>query len=88
MTKSLIGNTLDHSKREVEFDLLADDYRNLHMASLTITGESPEYFSEYKVADVAELLRRLRAPRMKILDFGCGIGNALPTLKSIFLTVI
>lgn len=66
---------------QVEFDLLADEYRNLHMESLAITGESPEYFAEYKVADLAKMLGRLRLPSMKLLDFGCGIGNSLPYFR-------
>ena len=46
-----------------------------------MTGESPEYFAEYKVADLAELISSLRVPSMKILDFGCGIGNSIPHFR-------
>ena len=36
------------SQMKAEFDLLADEYRNVHTANVAITGEAPEYFSEYK----------------------------------------
>jgi SAM-dependent methyltransferase len=69
---------------QAEFDLLADEYRALHKENVSITGESPEYFSEYKIADLAELLIRLRVPTSKILDFGSGIGNSLPYFRKYF----
>lgn len=67
-----------------EFDLLADEYFTLHKKNVAITGESPEYFSEYKIADLARVLNRLELPAAKILDFGSGIGNSLPYLRKYF----
>lgn len=67
-----------------EFDLLADGYITLHKKNVAISGESPEYFSEYKIADLAGLLNRLKLPSAKILDFGSGIGNSLPYLRKYF----
>lgn len=72
------------TRMQAEFDLLADEYRVLHKENVAITGESPEYFSEYKIADLAELLNRLGLPTTKILDFGSGIGNSLPYFRKYF----
>jgi SAM-dependent methyltransferase len=55
-----------------KFDAYADDYDKLHAASIADSGESTEYFAEYKL----RRLLRLGAPRNEpILDFGSGIGN-------------
>jgi hypothetical protein len=63
---------------EVEFDKFADEYRALHAASIRLSGESPEYFAEYKVVDIAgELARQNVAPR-RALDFGAGVGYSVP----------
>ena len=47
-------------------------------------AQSLEYFSEYKIADLAELLIHLKLPTAKILDFGSGIGNSLPYFRNYF----
>ena len=72
------------TRMKAEFDLLADEYRVQHKANVAITGESPEYFSEYKIADLAGLLDRMKLPAAKILDFGSGIGNSLPYFRKYF----
>jgi SAM-dependent methyltransferase len=69
---------------QAEFDLLADEYRVQHKQNIAITGESPEYFSEYKIADLADLINQLKLPATNILDFGSGIGNSLPYLRKYF----
>jgi len=79
-----MGKSSKHPGIQVEFDLLADEYRSLHMESLAITGESPEYFSEYKVSDLSAMLVRLRLSSMKLFDFGCGIGNSVPYFRKYF----
>jgi SAM-dependent methyltransferase len=84
MNKETAGQTASSKRMQAEFDLLADEYRLQHKANVAITGESPEYFSEYKIADLAELLNRLRLPTMNILDFGSGIGNSLPYFHKYF----
>ncbi|ROZ76642.1 class I SAM-dependent methyltransferase [Ramlibacter sp. WS9] len=69
---------------QAEFDLLADEYHELHRANIAITGEGPEYFSEYKVADLADFVRGSGAPAARILDFGSGIGNSVPFFRKYF----
>lgn len=66
-----------------EFDRWATEYRSLHAASITASGESPEYFAEYKVKDLAfEMGEPMQ--EWDILDFGCGIGNSIPYLAAQF----
>ncbi|MES3002698.1 MAG: class I SAM-dependent methyltransferase [Pseudomonadota bacterium] len=72
------------SNLQAEFDLLADEYQELHRANIAVTGEGPAYFSEYKVADFADLVRRRRTPAARILDFGSGIGNSVPFFRKYF----
>jgi ubiquinone/menaquinone biosynthesis C-methylase UbiE len=66
---------------EAEFDKFAAEYRTLHAESIRASGESPEYFAEYKIVDVAVELARARgaAPaRPAVLDFGAGVGYSVP----------
>ncbi|HVY66603.1 MAG TPA: class I SAM-dependent methyltransferase [Gammaproteobacteria bacterium] len=66
---------------EAEFDKFAAEYRSLHAASIKASGESPEYFAEYKIVDVAAELARARGgavERAAVLDFGAGVGYSVP----------
>ena len=38
------------------FDRFADEYLAVHARNIAITGEQPEFFAEYKVRDVYEIL--------------------------------
>ena len=67
-----------------EFDALADDYHAQHKANIAISGEEPEYFSHYKIADLARLVAQRQAPCRDIFDFGAGIGNSLPWFRKHF----
>jgi SAM-dependent methyltransferase len=63
---------------EVEFDKFADEYRDLHAANIRLSGEDPEYFAEYKIADIAAELARERVLARTALDFGAGVGYSVP----------
>jgi len=84
MSKETLSDGADPARMQAEFDLLADEYSALHEENVAITGESPEYFHEYKIADLATLVGRRRLPTAKILDFGSGIGNSLPYFRKHF----
>jgi SAM-dependent methyltransferase len=84
MSKETASQGGDPTRMQAEFDLLADEYRALHEENVAITGESLEYFHEYKIADLAGLVNRLRLPAPQILDFGSGIGNSLPYFRKHF----
>ena len=72
---------------EAEFDKFADEYHASLKAGIALSGESPEYFSEYKIADIArECPNHARSldASVKILDFGAGIGNSVPYVRKHF----
>ncbi len=70
--------------KKAEFDEYAERYEALHAASIAITGESPEYFAEYKIRDIARAVgRRATAEKgagraLQICDFGAGVGGSVP----------
>lgn len=66
---------------EAEFDRFADEYRALHAAGIRLSGESPEFFAEYKVADVATSLAGRLGDEPAILDFGGGVGTSVPYFR-------
>jgi SAM-dependent methyltransferase len=67
-----------------EFDLLADEYHDQHKANVAITGEGPEYFAEYKIADLANFVKTEGVVTGQLFDFGCGIGNSVPYFRKYF----
>lgn len=72
---------------EAEFDKFADEYYASLVAGIAISGESPEYFSEYKIADIARECRLQAVSRdasVNVLDFGAGIGNSVPYVRQHF----
>jgi ubiquinone/menaquinone biosynthesis C-methylase UbiE len=72
---------------EAEFDKFADEYHASLKAGIAISGESPEYFSEYKIADIARecpAQARSTDASVRVLDFGAGIGNSVPYVRKHF----
>jgi SAM-dependent methyltransferase len=70
---------------ESEFDRFAEEYRAMHAGNIRLSGEAPEYFAEYKIADVAALLASggvSAAPA--VLDFGAGVGTSVPYFRKYF----
>lgn len=70
--------------KETEFDAIADDYHAQHARNIAGSGESPEYFHNYKIADAAAICRRYGVGAKAILDFGSGIGNSIPAMREHF----
>lgn len=68
---------------KAEFDKFADEYVALHRSNIRTSGESPEFFAEYKIKDMAEILGGRKKIR-KILDFGGGIGTSVPYVGRYF----
>jgi ubiquinone/menaquinone biosynthesis C-methylase UbiE len=69
---------------EKEFDRFADEYVNLHKQNIKISGESPEFFAEYKIQDVLALAQSQGFSPQRIMDFGSGIGTSVPYFKRLF----
>jgi SAM-dependent methyltransferase len=68
----------------VHFDQVADEYYALHARNIRYSGESPEFFAEYKVKDVAAVMADAAQKPLQILDFGAGVGNSLPYWRRYF----
>lgn len=69
---------------KAEFDKFADEYRSLHAANIAISGESPDYFAEYKIRDMATdyfACRGRDSIAPAVLDFGAGIGTSVPFVR-------
>jgi SAM-dependent methyltransferase len=84
MTKSNPIEEPRDQRSRAEFDLLADEYHEQHKSNVAITGEAPEYFAEYKIADLAALVRERNIPADRLFDFGSGIGNSVPFFRKYF----
>ena len=69
---------------EAEFDKFADEYHAALKAGIAVSGEGPEYVSEYKIIDIARecgaASNAVAAPG-RVLDFGAGIGNSVPYVR-------
>jgi SAM-dependent methyltransferase len=67
-----------------EFDQLADDYEKLLGQAVHLSGEAPDFFAEYKIADLHQLLDSKSYCAKSILDFGSGTGNSIPFFRKYF----
>jgi SAM-dependent methyltransferase len=65
-----------------EFDHHARDYDEQLGPALKITGQTRHHFLQRRVAWLGFRLRQYRMQPGEILDFGCGIGDALPVLQA------
>ena len=64
---------------KTEFDQFAKEYQTLHAANISASGETPDFFAEYKIIDLASEVKKIsHSDRVKILDFGSGVGNSVP----------
>jgi SAM-dependent methyltransferase len=64
-----------------EFDQFADEYENMHAANISITGERPDFFSDYKIRVLRDDIARLGLQADSIIDFGAGTGNSVPFFR-------
>ena len=70
--------------KQSEFDQYADAYNEQHTKNIAMSGENPEFFSEYKIADASRLTSGRQSSVSRILDFGSGIGNSIPYFRKYF----
>ncbi len=67
---------------EAEFDKFAEEYKRIHAGNIRASGESPEFFAEYKVKESAKLVHQHDFPdELSILDFGAGTGVSVPFFR-------
>jgi trans-aconitate methyltransferase len=67
-----------------EFDHLADSYKESISPWVRITGENIEFYAQSRIKWVAKQLKELGIHPHKIMDFGCGVGLAVPFLLEEF----
>jgi SAM-dependent methyltransferase len=72
------------SRADAEFDRHASTYAQQHGSSVAISGEEPEYFSQYKIDDLVRICDLDGLKPARILDFGAGIGNSLGPMQRAF----
>lgn len=72
--------------KKAEFDKFADAYRDTCARNIRASGETPDFFARYKVADVRAEVDRAASglERPKILDFGSGVGTSIPAFRELF----
>ncbi len=61
--------------QEHEFDKYLKNYRKNLDISLSLSGETSDFFAQYKAQKLAEWLPQLQTKKIEILDFGCGDGQ-------------
>ncbi len=69
---------------KAEFDRFADAYYDQHRENVAVTGEGPEYFAEYKIRQLRQIVEREQIGVSRICDFGSGIGNSIPFFRKYF----
>lgn len=69
---------------DAEFDAHASQYAHQHNQSIKLSGESPDFFAEYKIRELARSVAGWGYDAPDILDFGSGIGNSLPAFRAYF----
>ena len=69
-----------------EFDGFAEAYTALHQSNISASGETPEYFADYKMQDLKRLVDSDPPPlsALRVLDFGAGIGTSVPHFQKHF----
>ncbi|MFM1876388.1 MAG: hypothetical protein RL266_2125 [Bacteroidota bacterium] len=69
-------------RKHDNFDQFAKDYNEVHAKTLDMSGADRDYFSEYKIAEVAK--HESSSARYNMLDFGCGDGNSVRYMREYF----
>lgn len=75
---------MDKNNDQPEFDRYATQYRDLHNASITASGEESEYFAEYKANVAMREVGGAATTAVTVLDFGTGIGGSIGPLRRAF----
>ncbi len=62
------------SYRHAEYDDYLEGYREAQNRQIALSGETAEYFAEYKIKKLAHWLSDLASRPAAVLDYGCGDG--------------
>lgn len=69
-------------RKHDNFDEFARDYDDVHAQTLDISGADRDYFSEYKIEEMAR--HEDVSSNLSMLDFGCGDGNSVKYMRKFF----
>ncbi|WP_235024622.1 class I SAM-dependent methyltransferase [Caballeronia arvi] len=78
MTSISIERHFSYDMDKAEFDTFADEYQSLHAQNISVSGETPAFFAEYKLKDISDEMNRRGIAVRRLLDFGAGVGNSVP----------
>lgn len=70
--------TIQESSDKTEFDEFSADYDAALAHGLAVSGEDKNYFARGRIAWLASCLRELQHRPQSVMDFGCGVGSAVP----------
>ena len=71
--------------QQSEFDKFADEYATTLTQVLSVSGEAPAYFAQYKVQALPRLGVQVQAAFTPVVvDFGGGVGQSSPYLGQTF----
>jgi len=87
VSSEAIANSFENRQmNRNEFDCFADEYYTLHTNNINLTGETPNYFAEYKIRDICTQVGNARrsSANLRILDFGSGVGSSIPFCRQYF----
>ena len=68
---------------EFEFDKFADEYKKIVSSCFRVTGENIDYFASYKIYALAALLAERSNDKLRILDFGSGVGTSIEHFRKL-----
>ena len=71
-------------KSKSKFDKYINNYRKTLNRSLSLSGETSNFFAKYKAQKLFEWLPQLSNKKINILDFGCGDGNMTYYVSRLF----
>ena len=63
-----------------EFDSYAGNYEEALKRGISVSGEDAPFFARGRIAWLGRCLRARGVSVKRVLDFGCGVGNATPFL--------
>jgi len=64
--------------QEPGFDVFSEDYDTALAQGLSVSGEDKNYFANGRITWLAKCLRELQERPQRLMDFGCGVGSAVP----------
>ena len=75
---------MPHHADSPTFDAYAGDYDEALARGVSVTGETKDYFAAGRAARTARACEALGHSVRRVLDYGCGVGSAVPHLNAAF----